>query len=125
MADMAWINLDDDGDWRKWTKAAMQSYMKRRGFYTRTVDGDFGYQSQLSMQKLLKAGIKSGILTHGSFYSGRLDGDAGDTTWVAWRDYVSTRRLIIGGFTLHGGVTTGKPSAAIVTTTQRYLNVVR
>lgn len=79
MAVVKWEILIVNSAWGKFSKAALQHFLKRTGHYTRECDGSFGYYSQLALQKWLKARKSSG----GPYYSGRLDGDAGDMTWEA------------------------------------------
>ena len=79
MAELNWVILKIDGSWGAYTRAALQHFLKREGYYAqaRECDGVFGYWSQLALQKWLKYGPGSNL----AGYSGRLDGDAGDMTW--------------------------------------------
>lgn len=83
MATVSWEILKLDGGFGVYTRAALQHYLKRRGYYTRECDGSFGYYSQLALQKFLRVGNVC------SKYTGALDGKAGDMTWEAFGHYLA------------------------------------
>lgn len=110
--------LKVDGVFGVVTKRATQSYLRKMMFYTRAIDGDFGYHSQIALQRYLAAIPYNGRTPY--WYTRTIDGVAGYWTWAGMSRYMSYR-----GVSRYGAIRTGKvpnPGTNITTQLQRFLN---
>ncbi|MGP5263637.1 peptidoglycan-binding domain-containing protein [Glutamicibacter arilaitensis] len=71
-----------DGNFGRITKIRIQHLLCFLEYYGREVDGDFGYHSQLALQKWLR---RRGFYPSSKY---RLDGDAGNSTWNEFYRYL-------------------------------------
>lgn len=72
-----------DGNFGTVTQKAFQLHLRSQGYYSREIDGQFGKQSIIALQKMLKAQRPT------NFYNGLIDGIAGDMTWDGLGNYLS------------------------------------